>query len=194
MSDEELSQDRLTTLKERADQLGIKYHPSIGVDTLAEKIKAVMDSTATTTQAETPAVVIPAAAPTASAPVEETLGQERQRLKREAHALVRIRLSCMNPAKKEWTGEIMTVGNSLVGSITKFIPFNAEEGWHVPQIMLQQLQDRKCQIFTTIKQKNGVAVRQGKLIKEFAIEILPPLTEAELHDLAQRQAMSGAID
>lgn len=192
MSDEELSQDRLTTLKERADQLGIKYHPSIGVDTLAEKIKAVMDSTATTTQAETPAVVIPAAA--APAAVEETLGQERQRLKREAHALVRIRLSCMNPAKKEWTGEIMTVGNSLVGSITKFIPFNAEEGWHVPQIMLQQLQDRKCQIFTTIKQKNGVAVRQGKLIKEFAIEILPPLTEAELHDLAQRQAMSGAID
>jgi len=192
MSDEELSQDRLTTLKERADQLGIKYHPSIGVDTLAEKIKAVMDSTATTTQAETPAVVIPAAA--APAAVEETLGQERQRLKREAHALVRIRLSCMNPAKKEWTGEIMTVGNSLVGSVTKFIPFNAEEGWHVPQIMLQQLQDRKCQIFTTIKQKNGVAVRQGKLIKEFAIEILPPLTEAELHDLAQRQAMSGAID
>lgn len=192
MSDEELSQDRLTTLKERADQLGIKYHPSIGADTLAEKIKAVMDSTATTPQAETPAVVIPAAA--APAAVEETLGQERQRLKREAHALVRIRLSCMNPAKKEWTGEIMTVGNSLVGSITKFIPFNAEEGWHVPQIMLQQLQDRKCQIFTTIKQKNGVAVRQGKLIKEFAIEILPPLTEAELHDLAQRQAMSGAID
>jgi len=37
-------------------------------------------------------------------------------------------------------------------------------------------------------------VRQGKLIKEFAIEVLDALTPGELHELAQRQAMAKSID
>ena len=48
----------------------------------------------------------------------------------------------MNPAKKEWTGEIMTVGNRVIGSVKKFIPFNADDGWHVPYIMYEQLRER----------------------------------------------------
>lgn len=32
------------------------------------------------------------------------------------------------------------------------------------------------------------------MIREFAVEVLPLLTEGELHDLAQRQAMAKAID
>ena len=189
MSDDDqvLVQDELETLKARADRMGLTYHPSIGVDKLREKVKAAMAAEAP--PVETPPTVVPVAAP-----VVETLAQERKRLKNYALELIRIRITCMNPAKKEWQGEIFTVGNSLVGSVTKYIPFNAEDGWHVPRIILEQLQARQCQVFTTLKSKNGVAVRQGKLIKEFAIEILDQLTAAELHDLAQRQAMSGAID
>ena len=32
------------------------------------------------------------------------------------------------------------------------------------------------------------------MIKEFAVEVLPPLSIEELKDLAQRQAMAGSID
>jgi hypothetical protein len=191
MSEEQvevLSQDELETLKARADRMGITYHPSIGVDKLREKVRAAMSDDPKPSAPEVKAPHV------AQAPVQETVAQERARLKREATALVRIRLSCMNPAKKEWTGEIFTVGNSIIGSLTKFVPFNADEGWHVPKILLDVLQERKCQVFTTLKSKNGIAVRQGKLIKEFAIEILDPLTEAEIHDLAQRQAMAGSVD
>ena len=37
--------DELTTLKGRADLLGIAYHPSIGVEKLREKVKAALAGT-----------------------------------------------------------------------------------------------------------------------------------------------------
>lgn len=190
MSDVELTQDELTTLKARADLLGLSYHPSIGVEKLRDKIAAATGSADEKVEgpAQPEETVVP---PVAAALVEETEGQRRKRKKMEALALVRIRLTCMNPNKKDWDGEIITVGNSLVGTVSKYIPFNAEEGWHVPAIMLEMLKNRQCQVFTTAKTKNGVSIRQGKLIREFAIEVLPPLTEKELHDLAQRQAMAA---
>ena len=190
MSQDTITQDELTTLKARADRMGVTYHPSIGVEKLREKLAAAMSG-----ESKTDVVPDSDTAPvsTSAAPVE-SVAQRRQRMKREALRLVRIRVSCMNPAKKEWDGELFTVGNNLVGSVSKFVPFNAEDGWHVPHIMLEAMQARQCQVFTTTKTVNGVSIRQGKLIKEFAIEILDPLTPEELHDLAQRQAMAGSID
>lgn len=179
----ELQQDELQTLKARADRLGVKYHPSIKLETLREKLAAAM--------AGEPAAEVPAVEQ--EAPVE-TEGQMRKRLQLQASRLVRIRLTCMNPAKREWDGEIITVGNSVVGTFRKFVPFNADEGWHVPEIMLRMLEARECQVFTTVKAANGVSVRKGKLIKEFAIEILPPLNQEELDELARRQALAGSID
>lgn len=123
--------------------------------------------------------------------LNETPAQRRRRIRNNANELVRINVTCMNPAKKEWAGEIFTVGNNAVGTIKKFVPFNTEDGWHVPRMILQVMQARQCQIFYTEKQKNGIKVRKGKLIKEFGIEILPPLTEEELEELARRQAMAS---
>jgi len=188
MSDTELTQDELTTLKARADLMGITYHPSIGVEKLRDKIAAAVSADEKVEGQAPPEEKVQNLPP---APKVETEGERRKRLKMEALALVRIRLSCMNPAKKEWDGEIITVGNRLVGTVSKYVPFNAEEGWHVPRIMFEMLKDKQCQIFVSSKTKNGVTMRQGKLIREFAIEILPQLTEKELRDLAQRQAMAA---
>lgn len=188
MSDEVIQEDELTVLKERAAKMGIKHHPSIGVDALREKVNAALaDAPQSEAKAEDKGSDV-------KQPGRETLAERRMRLKREASELVRVRLSCMNPAKKEWAGEIITCGNTTVGTFKKFVPFNADDGWHIPRIMLQVLQDRQCQVFVTSKSKHGVAVRTGKLIKEFAIEVLTPLTKEELHDLAQRQAMAKSID
>lgn len=179
-SPEELkTPDELTALKARADLLGISYHPSIGVEKLREKINAKLAEGDKEPEVKDQPVA------------EETAGARKLRLQREAMALVRVRVTCMNPAKKEWEGEIFTVGNSNLRTITKYVPFNAEEGWHIPRILLNQLQERMCQVFYTTKDDRGNNVRRGKLIREFAIEILPPLTKEELKDLAQRQAMAA---
>lgn len=182
-NDEVLVQDELTTLKARADLLGVKYHPSISVDKLREKVAAAAsgEPEEAPKQKEAPAV-------------KETENERRNRLKREALALVRVRLTCMNPAKAEWEGEFITAGNSSIGSVTKYVPFvDADDGWHIPKVIYQQLAERMCQVFTTTTDSRGNKTRKGKLIREFAIEILPQLTKEELHDLAQRQAMSKSI-
>jgi len=181
MSDTEVLADEITSLKARADLIGVSYHPSIGVEKLREKVNAALAGK-------------PAVSASVPAAVAQTREEKLFQMRNEQLALVRIRLSCMNPNKAEWEGEIFTVGNALVGAITKYVPFNADDGWHVPQILLDTLQDRQCQIFVSSKTKNGATIRTGKLIKEFSIQILPPLTVDELHDLAQRQAMAGAID
>ena len=177
----------LEALKTRADRMGVKYHPSISYDKLAEKVAAALqDSPAKEDK--------PASRKAVAEPEEESENSRRARLKRQAFELVRIRMTCMNPAKREWEGELFTAGNSVVGSVTKYVPFNNDEGWHVPRIILNQIQQRMCQIFVTVKDSRGNSARKGKLIKEFAVEVLPQLTKEELDELARRQAMSKAID
>lgn len=189
-NDLSLTQDELTALKARADMLGVPYHPSIGLEKLRDKVNAAV--TATVPIPVSPVVATDKAV-SVSSPVESE-NALRLRRRREANELLRIRVTCMNPAKKEWDGEIFTAGNTAVGTVKKYVPFNADDGWHVPRIIYNMMRDRMCQTFVNAKSKNGVTIRQGKMIKEFAIEILPPLTTAELAELAQRQAMSRAID
>ena len=172
--------DELASLKARADLMGISYHPSIGVEKLREKINATLAPKAEE-------------APVAEAGAE-TEAQMRSRLHREAAELVRVRVSCMNPFKKEWEGEIFTTGNSVVGTYKKYVPFNTEDGWHIPRIIYNQLVQRECQIFVTVRDSRGNASRKGKMIKEFAVEVLPQLSTEELAELARRQAMAKSID
>jgi len=174
---DELEQAALEGLKERANKLGVKFHPNIKAEALQAKIKEAMAGD--TPEPTKPVVEAPVAA------VDP---------RKEVARLIRIRRTCMNPAKKEWDGEIITVGNSVVGTHKKYIPFNADEGWHVPKIIFDALVERQCQVFTTVKDSRGNNVRQGKLIKEFNIEVLPNLTAEELQELARRQALGRNID
>lgn len=180
--------DELTSLKQRAQLMGLTFHPSIKLEKLREKVNAHLasqeDQEAPSEEEAVPEEV------QAAVPRKETPQEFRKRKLDEATALVRIRVTCMNPAKREWQGEIITVGNSLVGTHRKYVPFNGEP-WHVPKIIYNQLIERQCQVFTSVPDGRGGKRRQGKLIKEFAIEVLPNLTPEELKSLAQRQALAN---
>ena len=178
-----LAATELENLKSRAEKLGVKFHPSISAEKLREKIKAAQ------TEGEG-SVGEQSEGKSAAGTKEESPAAKKLRLKREALKLVRVRITCMNPAKKEWEGEIITVANNAVGTVKRYVPFNIEDGWHVEHILLEQLRERQCQIFVSEKDSRGNKVRKGKLIREFAIEVLNPLTEEELAELAQRQAMA----
>lgn len=178
--------ERLEEMKAYATEHGIKFHPSIGEEALEEKIRSFEDAQSQE-QTETKQVAAPA--------VEKSESKKlsRRELKKEQLKLVRVRITCMNPTKKEWEGEIITVSNALVGTVKKFIPFGAEEGWHVPQILLNVLKEREFQHFYIVKDERGNKVPRGKNMKEFAIEVLPPLTKEELEKLANKQAMAGGV-
>ena len=177
---EALLPDELTTLKARADVLGLQYHPSIKVEKLREKLAIIAAEDAPK--------------PSLDTREEETEQQMKRRIKNECLRLVRVRIVCMNPAKKEWQGEIFSVGNAVIGTVKNYVPFTAEDGWHVPAIILQMMEERMCQVFTTTKDSRGNSGRRGKLIKEFGIEYLPDLTPDEIAKLAARQAASKSLE
>lgn len=182
---EPITKDELTLLKEQAKKLNISFSPNIGLDALKAKVKAVLEN-------ETPAVEEVAAPVTLGTLVEST-GKRRARLRKEANVLVRVIVSCRNPSKKEWQGEFFTVSNSVIGTIKKYVPFDTEEGWHVPVALYNMIKERQYQHFYKVK-VDGKEVTRGKLVPEFNVQLLPQLTKEELQELAQRQAITRSIE
>jgi hypothetical protein len=189
--------DELAELKQRADIMGIKYNPRIGVDTLRARIQAkidgdpsVDDEDAAAEEQETIATSEIVAGLNTFTPLQKpTPAQLKAKRKQDALRMQRVRITCMNPAKRAWMGEIFSVGNSEIGMIKKYVPFNAEQGWHVPTIMLGMIKDRKYLTHYEVKIGNK-KIKRTKLVPEFAVEILPPLTSKELQELKQRQLMA----
>lgn len=186
--------DELAMLKERADIMGIKYHPNIKLDTLKAKVADKMEGNTdeyADEEAETIAdAAVAMAADTFTPLVRETPAQLKAKRKQECLKLVRIRIACMNPVKANMKGDIFSVGNSEIGMIKKYVPFNAEQGWHVPNLILQELRNKQFVSHYDVKIGNKV-VTKTKLIPEYSIEILDPLTAEELKDLAQRQMITN---
>jgi hypothetical protein len=179
-------QDELTLLKERAAKLGITYGPNIGLETLRKKVNDVLSGD----QNNAPA---PAEQKTEQLTDRQKKSKARREAIEDALKLVRVNVTCMNPDKKHLEGDFFSVSNSLIGTVTKYVLFDTEEGWHVPNIVLTVLREKQFQAFVTKKLPNGQKTKVGKLVKEYSIDVLDPLTPEELRDLAQRQAMSGSI-
>lgn len=188
--DEAQAPSELDTLKARADLLGLDYHHKIGADKLRKQIRDHLEPPVETPPAkqedEAPLVQTPNAAMARS-----TILQGK---KKEANKLVRIRVTCMNPNKREWEGEIFAAGNRYIGNIKKYIPFDNAEGWHVPQILVDVIKSKRFQMFVERRNARGDKYKQGKLIPEYSVEIMPSLTEKQLEELARKQALNHSID
>ena len=180
MTDDELVTSEAPSEKEtllaRAKMLGLTgLSPNIGVATLRKKIAEALE---------------PAVDTSSSTESEEA---ERMRQIRDLTKLVRIRLTCMNPEKAQWEGDIYTFINKHVGQVSKYIPFNPafyENGYHVPQCIVDILKDKKAVIFRT-KKVGELETSEAIQINEFNIEILEPLTKEEMKELARKQAAAA---
>lgn len=129
--------------------------------------------------------------PTRDLTPQEKVNAARDEARKEATKLIRVNVQCMNPLKKEWPGEIITVGNGLIGTISKMVPFDTVDGWHIPNIIYLYMKERQYQQFAAKKVPKGQpSSRVTKLVREFAIEVLPDLTEKELAALKQRQLIA----
>lgn len=180
-----VQESELDALKSRAATMGITFHPNIGLDTLRAKVQKALEG-ADDKDADSESVPATAAV---KAPAGETIAQRNYRIKQLATELIRVEVTCMNPQKKEWEGEIFTASNSAIGTVKLMVPFNTP--WHVPRIIVTMMEERRCQVFYTVKDSKGNKTRRGKLITEFAINKLPKLTDAQIKELAQRQAMAN---
>lgn len=174
-----------TVVRSQADALGINYHHNASDET----IQKLIDSQPV------------AKLPEGILPLEECQPMDPELFKRKypnkgvdrkkIGQLVRCRIQCMNPAKKDWPGEIFSVGSAKLGTFKKFVPFNSPEPYHLPKIIYDMLTEKKCTVFYTDVDPHGNKTRKGRLVNEFAIEVLPPLTRDELSELARRQALKA---
>lgn len=196
---EEKLPSELEVLKTRANAMGIVYSNNIGVESLRKKINDKMDGKVDGQEPEpaAPVAEVTPANPLSDTPVNAPVKSLRAHLIAQATKLVRIRISCMDPKKNDLPGEFFTVANEYIGTIRKYVPFGeaTDNGYHVPQCIYDFLKSRE---FLAIQTKTHPVTKQietrTRYIKEFAIEVLPPLTEDEIEKLAADQRATGRLE
>ena len=178
-------------LKARCQLLGIQTQGNQSNETLRALIRAKQDEMDAAARQANPAAFDEA--------VETSEGRTpslREYLKTEALKLVRVRISCMNPQLAKMGSVIITTGNEYTGTVRKVVFFGekTENGYHIPQIILNVLQRRKFQQVVEERNHKGHLVPRARWMKEFNIEILSPLTQKELNALKDRQLATNSID
>ena len=176
-----LAAKELKDTKAKADALGIKYNGKIGLEKLLLKIEYYEDQEALK-QTEKENHV-------------ETKQEMYNRLAKESSRLVRVKVHCLNPAKRKYPGSIITVGNSNIGIFRKFVPFNDDLPYHIPHIIYKKLLSKQYQTFVEVKDsRNKVVSKRSVLLNEFNVVVMDPLTSQELDDLRSEQAVNHSID
>lgn len=188
--DEETSSqevDELSLLKQRASLMGIKYSNNISIEKLRERINGKLVEEE---QEEKTATSI-------AKTVEGKALTLRQKLIKDNMRLIRLRITNLDPKKKDLPGEIITVANEHLGTVRKFVPFGetTENGYHVPYCIYNLLRSRKFLNIRTFKdrQNPGQIKIEQSWSPEFALDVLPPLTQEELDKLATAQSAAGGI-
>lgn len=181
--------DEKTVLKMRATALGLTFSNNISLETLRAKVEAAINGDTPVSEGGNPLGE--------TIPENETPNQIRARLYKECMKLLRCRIQCLDPKKKDLPGEIFTVANEYIGTVRKFIPFGdvTDDGFHIPQVLYDMLKERKFQNLRTVKDKRtGTERVENSWVTEFAIEILPQLTPQEIERLAAAQKAAGSVD
>lgn len=189
MTDEELAKEAMEferelkqKLRENGKLLGLDFGPNTSIQTMRDQLVAARE------------LIL-------DAPAEEQGKEEpanefalRRKLKMENTKLVRIRIACVNPAKADLPGEIFTVHNDFVGTVKKFVPYNeAGDAYHVPMLLLKFLKRKKF-LQIILPPKGSHAPPTTKMVSEFAITVLDPLTKQELAELARAQGAAEAAE
>ena len=184
--------DELTMLKQRASMMGIQFSNNIGLETLRKKIEDKMEGRADSDAAPQ---INPLAGETTAQPVKrKTL---RQKLYDEQMKLVRIRVTNLDPKKKDLPGEVITVANEHLGTVRKFVPFGevTDGGYHVPYCIYRFMEKRKFLNIRIVKdRRTGVERVESNWVKEFALEVLPQLTPQQIANLRTAQIAAGSVD
>lgn len=186
------AREELRLLKQRAAMMGITHSNNISIETLKAKIAAKLEGTPEPDDGQPqPNPLDP------KAEAQKTVLSLRQRVYNENMKLIRLRIQNLDPKKKDLPGEILTVANRVLGTVSKFIPYNevSDGGYHVPYVIYKMMVRRQFQNITITKNpRTGREQVKYTLAKEFALEVLPPLTQAELKALATAQLAAGSVD
>ena len=188
--------DELTFLKERAKVMGIPFSNNISLETLRKRVADKMegkDEPEVNPLAGDSEIAAITTAPKKLDAKQNALAL-RKLMQREQMKLVRVRITNMDPKKKDLPGEIWTVANEYLGTVRKFVPYGeqTDDGFHIPYCLYRLLDSKRFLHIRDVKDRTTGIVRQDKVwAKEFSLDVLPSLTQGELDRLAAAQAAAG---
>lgn len=173
-TDENMQIDERESLKSRLTLMGISFQNNAHT----AKLRELLESAAEASQFEPHKTDEPAA-------------KTNKAVVLDATKLVRVTILSNDPLKKEYQGEMFTVGNAVIGTIRKYIPFGRM--WLVPQILVNVLEEKEMQLFETVNLSNGGTTRVPRTIKAYNIirHALP--TKEEIEELAKAQGLRGGL-
>ena len=173
-------------VRQKADAAGVTYTAEDSVDAIRERINAKLTGESIEAKPE------PVLSGSKEGPRAKTKEELRQEAILEATRLIRVRITNMDPRKADLAGEYFTVSNGVVGQITRYIPYaEQEDGWHIEKMLLDMLKEKQFHQLRPKKGSNGAIIPDGRWVREFNIEELEPLTQAELKVLANKQAAAA---
>ena len=172
----------LDDLKNRAAAMGLTHHPKIGIKALREKIAEFIE------QQEKINNETAIAADNKKASKEDQEKQQRLEDKAAGEALVRIRITCTDPLKRNYEAEIFQASNSVIGTKRVCVPYG--KIWHVPKIIRNMIKAKQYLSFRSVTVA-GRPTKEKVLLPAYVVEDFPALTKEEMKDLEQRQAMEA---
>lgn len=171
---------KLDVFKQRATELGITFKANISETTLGNKIKA-KEAELLAEAEEDKEEEVPKVSEVKSRAAEVHEHRKRSQL------LYRVVLNPVDPRRTQLQGEMVYVGNSLVGMTGKMVPFNVEAGYHIPEIILNDLRNRTHTEFYIFTDKDGNDHTRSRQRKSFVIEVLDTIPEDEFNAIKARQ-------
>lgn len=177
VENEIVEKSELELLKEQADVMGIEYAKNITVATLKKKIAERLNST----EPETETVVDDANA--------KLIALEQDNFK-----LVKVIITPMNPTERVLTHKAFSVGNAVLGTVSRVVPFGKE--WLIENILLKHIREKEFQFMTEVEDHKNPNIKtvESKLIPAYAIQELPLPTPKEIEALAKAQQARGSVD
>ena len=164
----------LQKLKEQATLLGITYSPNIGIETLQKRIDAALGKEPN--QSTEDKIVIK--------------GGSLRDKKQDQLKLVHIKLTSLDPNDRDLRSEMFTIVNSVVGRLSRVIPFN--KPWYVEQCLIDSIKESK---YVYIEQDpKFMEPPKTSLLPKYNIEYLPDLNGEEMDKLAQAQIAGNKLE
>lgn len=170
----------ISSLKKQADLLGISYKANVSMATLQQAIKAKLEAP------------VEGEAQTTTEDEAVSAGKTKEDLYKEAMKLVRVIVTPMDSLKaSNMDSDVFCAGNSVVGTVKRVIPFGVE--WHVEQILLNTIKERKFQMYTVKKHGNREET-VARQVRAYSVVELEPLTQAEIDALADQQLRTRSLE
>lgn len=116
----------------------------------------------------------------------------RNDARKEATKLVRVNITAMSPFDKQLQGKIFDVGNSVIGKVSRYVPFDTD--WHVEQMLVDHIKERRYRTKREwVDPTTRKTMYENRFHKAFGVVVLDNLSEAELkeHQRAMRSREYG---